>query len=170
MFDNPRQPSFAEAIPYVVRGEHAFVAIDVPAERDRFVSDLCEALADYPVKVINALEAKNNQDFASQVVSACCELLASIDSELSVAPLTLHGYLEATMLQFREKDKKGYLIVNCIDAVIERQSMFEVEGAFRSAMQRYDDVAIVWLASQETIIAINQSDRPFYLSFRNFGL
>ena len=170
MPDRTKKPFFTEAISYVARGEHAFIAIDEPTNRDWFVSDLCSALVNKPVVVINARETANNQDFANQVVSACHELLNCIDSELSFAPLTLHGYLEATMLNFGEKNEQGYMIVNHIDAVIGRQSTFEVEGAFRSAMQLYDDVLVVWLASRETILAINQSDRPFYLSFRNFGL
>ena len=164
------QSSLREAIGYVVSGQHAFVASDEPAELDLFVSDLRKALVDEPIQIVNALETSSNEQFANRVVSACLVLLASINSGLSSAPITLYSYLEQTMLRFGEKNKQGYLVVNHIDTVINRQSTFEVEGAFRSAMQLYDDVAVVWLASRETVLAISRSDRPFYLSFRKFGL
>lgn len=164
------QSSLGEAVGYVASGQHAFVACDEPAELDQFVSDLSQALVDEPVQIINALEPENNNEFSYRVASACLELLSSIDCGLSREPLGLHDFLEETMLGFREMNKQGYLIVNHIDTVIDRQSNSQVEGAFRTAMQFYNDVAVVWTASRETILAINGDDRPFYLSFRNFGL
>ena len=75
-----------------------------------------------------------------------------------------------TMALFHESDRQGYLLCNKIDAAIESQSSYEIEGALRSVMQLQNDIAVILCGSNDVIDEIGRSDRPFYLSFRVFRL
>ena len=81
---------------------------------------------------------------------------------------TVSGYLQDAMQLFQLRGKQGFLIFVHIDRMIASQSSFEIEGALRSAMERYDDIAVVLCGSEATIDEMRQDDRPFYLSFRAF--
>ena len=162
--------NFAEAIRYISRGEHAFVAIDCEHRREAFVQELNEALSGQPCVLIDGQNAVSGRPFARALIQGCDQLVESIGIGMEPDNCTVSGHLLATMRLFQAQQQQGYLVFNSIDPMIQSQTIFEIEGALRSAMQHNDHVAVVLCGSEATINEMGGSDRPFYCSFRAFRL
>lgn len=157
-------------IQYFTNGRHAFVACDDKAVLDRTVHTIEAILAQRPLAVIDASDATDLRSFAEEVVESCSALLQLIGSRLPSGSGSLAAYLGETERLFQKKSRQGFLVINHIDCVLELQKTIEIEAPFREVMQFHDDVAIIWLGTREAVIAMHQSDRPFYLSHRIFWL
>lgn len=160
-----------ELAQYFSTGRHAFAASDDATQLDLAMARVLESLGDAPNYVIDCRESNDLSEFAREVDK---EGIGQLIADIGVERANLEGILTARLANamdcFRDHGSQGYLILNHVDSMINLQNTFEMEGAFRGAMQFHDDIAVLWLGSKETIIDINQDDRPFYLSFRIFWL
>lgn len=165
----PDRPT--DIIRYVQSGLHAFVACDELAKRDHIVQSLQDALDEHPVELIDGGQVLDRRDFALRLVTACQRLVSGLEGPPLQGRPSIAGSLEEAMLRYRDEGRQGFLLLNDMDPVIEMQRTIEFEGPLRSVMQRYDDVAVVLLASNDTINhLVGDYDRPFYMSFRVFRI
>jgi hypothetical protein len=165
-----RTSSVDSVIEYFASGQHAFVASDDEALRSLVVHTAKEFLSNRPLECVAGDSSANLEEFGTSMVTASDGLVSSIGAPAVTGRLSLSELLHETILRFHERDRQGFLVVTHIDRILALQHSFEIEGAFREIMQRYNDVAILWVGSSSAILEISQSDRPFYLSFPIFWL
>ena len=155
---------------YVASGQHAFIACDDSNSRNEIVATIRSTVLGHPLQYVDGNDFTKLGSFAVQISRSCEQLCLSIGSRMSYQGETLTTCLRETAQQFRSKNRQGFLIINNIDGIIALQNTFELEAPFREIMQFYEDLAIVWIGSNATILEMNDSNRPFYLSFRIFWL
>lgn len=159
-----------EIVEYIAHGEHAFVASDNKAVLDRVVAAIEVKIQQEPIVVLQAGDENDLRTFAEVVVNSCEKLLTLIASAPPPRSGSLAMHLGETERAFQKKGRQGYLVINHIDRIIELQNTFELEAPFREVMQFFNDVAIIWLGARDTIMAMHDPNRPFYLSHRVFWL
>ena len=159
-----------DVVQYFANGQHCFVACDDEVKRDAVVHTAKKVLSDRSLECIAGDSNANLEEFGISMVAASNGLVSSIGAPTATGRLSLSELLHETMLRFREREHQGFLVVNHVDGILALQHSFEIEAAFREIMQRYNDVAILWIGSSSAILDIGQSDRPFYLSFPIFWL
>jgi hypothetical protein len=159
-----------DVVQYFASGEHCFVACDDIVVLNQLATSISESLAKERIEVVDGRSVEDLKSFAEAIVECCDNLLNRVGCCFPRNPESLSECLVDTERCYLDKRQQGFLVINHIDCVIEMQKTFEIEGPFREIMQFYDDVAIAWLGSRDSIIAIHQSDRPFYLSHRIFWI
>ena len=164
------QKTVGDAIEYFVSGQHAFVASDAEAQRNLVVREAKKVLSGKPLECISGDSIANLEDFGKSIVAASSGLISSIGARPAIGRLSLSELLSETMSKFRERGRQGFLVVNHVDRILALQHSYEIEGAFREIMQRFSDVAVLWIGSNSAILDIGQSDRPFNLSHRVFWI
>jgi hypothetical protein len=164
------QNAVDDALKYFALGQHAFVASDAEAQRNLVVREAKKALSGEPLECISGDSIANLEDFGKSIVAASSGLVSSIGACAAIGRLSLSEVLNETMFEFRERGRQGFLVVNHVDRILALQHSYEIEGAFREIMQRFSDVAVLWVGSNSAILDIGQSDRPFYLSHRIFWI
>ncbi len=164
--DDPR-----DVTNYVQHGYHAFVGCNDPNQYASFVETLQIALDGRIQGCIFCSDISSLRGFAVNVVEACQNLVAALGAPSLNRALGIASSLEEAMEVYSKNSRQGYLILGNMDQVIGMQRTIEIEGPLRSVMQLRDDIAIVIVASNETIDGlVGDYHRPFYRSFRVFRL
>lgn len=160
-----------EILRYIEHGYHVFIGCDDRKTRDSFVDSLQIALDGEIQECIFCGDVSNLRNFATRVVNACQNLVFALGVPSLLRMLSIASSLEEAMEVYSQRSRQGYLILSNMDDVIQMQRTIEVEGPLRSVMQIHDDVAVVIIASNDTIDElVGDYDRPFYMSFRVFRL
>ena len=161
----------SEIIRYVQNGYHAFVGCDRASERESFVEAIQVALDGEIQTFIPCGVVEDRREFVTQIVVACQGFVLALGQPMLERTPSLASSLEETMALYRKQDRQGFLILGDMDRVIEMQRTMEIEGSLRSVMQIYDNIAVVIIASNDTINdLVGDYNRPFYMSFRVFRL
>lgn len=108
------------AVHYFSVGHHAFIACNDVGSRDEIVSSIAAALDGKPLQILDARSASDLQTFAEAVAHCCARLLHAIELDQQPRQSSLHAYLTHVETCFRSSNRQGYLIINHIDAVIEK--------------------------------------------------
>ncbi len=161
----------ADVIDYIQNGYHAFIGCDDGHKCDSFVESLQVALDGEIQKCIACGDLLDCNDFAAELVAACQDFAGALGQSVLQRRLNIASSLEEVMDLYGEGDRQGFLLLNNMDNVIKMQRTYEIEGSLRSVMQIFDDIAVVIVASNDTINGlVGDYDRPFYMSFRVFRL
>lgn len=160
-----------KVIRHVRCGCHAFIGCDDLATGEQFVQALGVALPESPIECVRGGKVANTRDFAVQIVESCQRLVKGIGGRFHPSMSGIAPSLESAMLAFGAAERQGYLILSDIDPPIRMQRTIELEGPLRSVMQLHDDVALVFIGSNDVINKmVGDYERPFYMSFRVFRL
>ena len=158
-----------DIIDYIKSGYHAFVGCDCPDERDKFVEALQVALDGEIQECIVGSGISNHEEFVARIIIACLNFVAALGVPFLERPPNIASSLAEVMDLYGERARQGFLILSEMDRVIEMQQTIEFEGPLRSVMQLQSDVAVVIIASHDTINGlVGDYARPFYMSFRVF--
>lgn len=168
---NYRTDELTDIINYFKGGHHAFVGCDDPDERDKFVEALQVELDGEIQECIVGSGVSNREEFVAKIVIACLNLVAALGVPFLERRPNIANSLAEVMDLYSERARQGFLILSELDRVIEMQQTIEFEGPLRSVMQLQSDVAVVIIASHDTINGlVGDYARPFYMSFRVFRL
>lgn len=161
----------SDIIKYFLYGYHAFIGCDDPSERDSIVESLQISLDGQIQERIFCEDVSTLTDFATKIVETCQSFVVALGAPSLQRMQGIASSLEEAMKVYGQSNRQGYLILSDMDNVLDMQRTFEIEGPLRSVMQLRDDIAVVILASNDTIDGmVGDYKRPFYCSFRVFRL
>lgn len=157
-----------ELFDYYLSGNHAFVACDDKKRATIWVKELEDRILDNVSITLDCTELSTSADFSQALTDHTNSLLKDLGEKPFVCTQYPGTCLQVLNDLLTRVHSQGYLLLLNIDDVISGQTNFEIEASLREVMQFRSDVAVLIAGSKSTIVAMGQSDRPFYLSFRIF--